>query len=161
MQLIQILIPALWTLIIVGCIQYVKNNKRFPVTFFKGLNHVRVEASPSLCWSKRKSLAVIIGYAFLAVMWLAFILLSTDIVGFPEKSKGAIYMVGAPTLLSIISFFAGYSSRLANNYATVDKIEFENWERLGYIERKGEKDYVDATDNNVLLHQFDDKQWIK
>lgn len=160
METIQILIPSIWTVIILGCILYVKNNKRFPVTFFSGSDYVKVESSPSLSWSRTSSLAVLLGFIFLAIMWAVFIVLATNIITFPEKSNGATWMVAAPTLLSLIFFFSGYSSRLVNNYVNVDRNEFGKWERDGLIEKKGEKDYVDVN-GDKLLHAFDNKQWIR
>lgn len=160
MTIIQIVIPVIWTLIILGCILYVKTNKKFPVTLFSGTDTVKVEASPSLVWSKTSSIAVILGYVFLLLMWVAFILLATDTLTFDAHSSGATFMVLGPTALSIILFFSGYSSKLSNNYVSVNRNDFNKWISDGLIKKKSGDNYVDVNGDR-LLHSFDNKNWIK
>lgn len=158
MELYQILIPTVWTLIILGCMWYVKTNKRFHVIPFGSTT--KIEASPALSWSRTKSGAVIAGFVFLALMWLSFIIIALDIITFPPNSSGANFMVFVPAAASIIFFFSGYSSRLVNNYVEVSTSDFDSWIRNGYIEKRGESDYVDIS-GDKLMHAFDNKKWIK
>lgn len=154
---LQLIIPALWTLIMLIAYLIVKTNKKFPVTKFD--SYYRVDASPALTWTKTKKGSKIAGFIFLFVMWVAFILLSMDIITINPHSASGNFIVLVPAALSIIFFFSSYSSKLTNNYITVADLEFNRWITDGFIEKKGDNHYVD-TNGDKLLHLFDNKQWI-
>lgn len=158
-MLLQLGIPCLWTIIMIISLVIVKTDKKFKCALFSGTGY-RVDTSPSLSWSKTSGWAITVGFIFLGLMWVVFILLITDAVTFNEKSNGATWMVLAPTALSAIFFFSGYSSRLVNNYVQVDKDTFNSWVKSGAIERKAGDNYVDV-EGDLLLHLFDNKIWIK
>lgn len=160
MSLLQFGIPALWTIIMLIAYLIVKNDKKFPVTYFSNVGY-KVDCSPALSWSKTTGLSILLGFVFLIIMWVAFAVSIFGWVNFPSNSSGATYLVLIPAACSISFFLAGYSSRLVSNFVQVEKGTFESWIRSGDIEKRGENKYIDTSDRKVLLHAFDNKAWIR
>ena len=132
METLQLVIPILWTLILLGSVLYVVKNKTFPVTIY--FDYVRVDASPSLTWSRRKKTGIILGFVFLVVMWIMFVLVAKDIIlGGSVRSMAGVFLIFLPAVLSAIFFFSGYSAKLVNNYTTMSRTAFDaHVEYLGY-----------------------------
>ena len=180
--LITFLAPIVWTIIIFISIG-IANGNRFtavyqPATQIPGYEakpaFYNVQTSPDLNWEKTDSFGRLLGYIFLAIMWVMSIVVSRDghlgkRTNDPSREQQAaksrqalgLAMIGVPLLLSIIFFFANYSSSYANNYKQVDEQTFNQWVQDGKVEKKGEKTYIDATDDEVLKHLFDDHRWTK
>lgn len=159
MQLYQILIPVIWTILMFGCVLYVKSNKKFQCIYFD--ENVKVNASPSLTWANTPKRGVIIGYALTALMWVGFFLIVTDtvIIG-GENSTASNLVMFIPMVGAVISFFSGYSSRLVNNYESVPRSTFDSWLKLGYIEKAGGQDYESVDHWDYLERLFKNHNWI-
>lgn len=167
------LAAIVWTVIMVFAVVHNASNDRFTVTHFEGIGY-KVEASPSWAWDQSKGFGRTLGWVFLAGMWVMTFVVAADLhlgkrTNDPSREQQAaraantkgFLMVGVPLLLSVIFFFANYSSIYSNNYVQVSDSQFTQWQSDGKIEKKGEKTWVDATEDNVLLHAFDNKQVIK
>lgn len=146
-----LVLAGAWTLTMLVAYLHVRSNKKFPVTYFSnGL--YRIDTSPALSWSKTKSQAIILGFIFY------FLMIAMCIVSI--KVATTYWFILAPEALSITFFVSGYSSRLVNNYVTVNKSDFEAWVNAGKIKQDSINHYVDV-EGDYLLHLFDNKSWIK
>lgn len=178
-------IAAAWTIFIVVSVIHNNSNHRFTVvhqteTSIKGYENqvgfYNVYTSPALNWERTASFTRTLGWIFIAVMWVAFVIVMAD--GHLGKKTGdptlehkaekiawvkGLALIFTPVILSAVSFFANYSSAYDQNFVQVDEGVFTQWVSEGKIEPKGKegKVYVDATDDKVLLHLFDNKRWIK
>lgn len=143
----------------VFAILHVMNNNKFHVVYID--NNVKVEPSPSLVWDVTKNIWRIVGYVFFAIMWIVTILLiSGKLIG-DDKGKLGMLFVGIPLLASVICFFAGYSSKLVNNYVSVSITQFNAWIGGGFISEAGQDKFVDKVKNGKLFNLFEGRNWIK
>lgn len=159
MEKFQLLVPIAWTVIMLIAYLSVRLNRRFTITFLD--NNARVDPSPSLVWSSTKKISAVIGFILFALMWVLFFLVSNDaFVGLEsERSNVGNYMIFGSAALSIVFFFAGYSSRLTNNFVVVDRKQIDAWENQGLIKEVRDNTFVDMNGDR-LLHLFDNKEWV-
>jgi len=172
-----------WTATIIFAIVHNASNDRFSVTHFQGsqiagyeakLPYYNVQNSTSIAWDNSGGIGRTLGYLFLGLMWAATFFVATDRhlgknTGDPVKEIKAqksrpvlgIILIAIPLLLSIVFFFANYSSTYVSNFVSVEEQTFNQWVQDGLVEKRGENTYVDASEDNVLLHLFDNKEVIK
>lgn len=171
------LLPIIWTAIFFIAIG-IAQGKRFTVNYNSpteiAAGVYNVQTSPDLNWERTESFGRKLAWLFLGAMWVAVWFVATDRhlgknTGDHETEQKAqqsrpklgMLMVYAPLVLSAVFFFANYSSSYVSNYVQVDKPTFDSWLQEGKIEKKGEKTYVDATDEEVLKSLFQGKRWVR
>lgn len=170
------IIGAIFTAAILFGVIHNTANKRHSVEFFSGSNFsayeqtppaAQIDASPAIAWKHTSGGLKALGWIFLVIMWagLWFVYKDGHITNSGNSKKinvGLAYAItGGPLLLSMVFFFAAYSSGVSNNSVTVERSRFDGWVQTGAIKQKGEKTYVDANGSDTLKNLFVGKNWIK
>jgi NADH:ubiquinone oxidoreductase subunit 5 (subunit L)/multisubunit Na+/H+ antiporter MnhA subunit len=174
---VAVIIGAIFTAFIVFALIHNTSNNRHSVEFFSGSNFsgyeqtppaAQVDVSPAIAWKEHTPGGLkFLGWFFLAAMWAGLFYVSMDFHikktgGEKKENTGLAYLVIAgPLLLSIVFFFAAYSSGQSSNSVSVLRSRFDGWVQTGAIKQKGEKTYVDASGSDTLKNLFTNKIWIK
>ncbi len=171
-----IVVASIFTVFIVFGVIHNTTNKRHSVEFFSGSNFsgyeqtvpaAQIDASPAIAWDHTSGFLKALGWVFLGLLWVGCWYVGTDrhlgkVNSGGGEKKGLAYLFTAgPLILSVVFFFAAYSSGQANNSISVERSRFDGWVQTGAIKQRGEKTYVDGKGSDTLTNLFKGKDWIK